>query len=597
MPGRNGRSLGPKHFDQNSSLNWVFEMEPDTLESTKVVETSQPDASVPMEVDRGTYVRVPLTRTEFVLVYAGLLLAILLAALDQTIVATALRTIVNDFGHQELIPWIGSAYLLTAAPLGTLYGKFADIFGRKWVFVFAITIFETGSLICAVSNSMVVLIVGRAVAGIGGGGIFALVLIIISDIVSIRDRGKYQGLIGATFGLASVIAPLLGGAFSDNGLWRWCFFINLPLGAITLMTVIVFLKFPSEEGSIIEKIRRIDFVGASLLFAAILCLVTPLQLGGSVWDWNSAQVIAMLILSAVLFALFSYVEIKFAKEPVVPPSIFINVSVPVLFVISICVGAAFLSGVYYLSLFFQVVYGDTATQGGLALVPFVFGLVISSVSSGLVVSKYGKYVLFFYAGPLIIAAGITATSFLDSSSVLIEQIAFLFIFGIGVGCLIQTRVLALQSIVPLQMIAISTAVLQTCNTLGSTIGISITGTIFNNVVAANIANKEELQQFISQFNARGFSVGQADVAEILSLLAAAVPYYPKNNETLAAIYNATLATAKSQLIDGFTGAYKIAYLCLLPYTAVILLLAVFVKQVDLGGQRGKVAETVATEAA
>ncbi|KAJ3348027.1 hypothetical protein HDU83_001620 [Entophlyctis luteolus] len=538
----------------------------------------QPDAPVSAEVDRGSYVRVPLTKTEFALVFAGLLLSILLAALDQTIVATALQTIVKDFGHQELIPWIGSAYLLTAAPLGTLYGKFADIFGRKWVFVFAITIFEVGSLVCGISSSMVVLIVGRSIAGIGGGGIFALVLIIISDIVSIRDRGKFQGLIGATFGLASVIAPLLGGAFSDNGLWRWCFLINLPLGAITLATVIVFLKFPSEKSSIKEKIGRIDFIGAALLFAAVLCLVTPLQLG-------------------VLFGLFGYVEIKVAKEPVVPPSIFINISVPVLFVISICVGAAFLSGIYYLSLFFQVVYGDTATQGGLALIPLVFGLVVSSILSGVLISKYGKYIHFFYIGPVIVAAGIVATSFLNSTSFLIEQIVFLFIFGIGVGCLIQTRVLALQSIVPLEMIAISTAVLQTCNTLGSTIGISITGTIFNNLVISNNADKAELQQFISQFIAEKISVGQADVSEILNLLNAAAPYYPRNNETLAAVYNATLATAKSQLIDGFTGAFKIAYLCLIPYTAIVLLLAVFVKQVDLGGKKVQETEVAATELA
>ncbi|KAJ3387979.1 hypothetical protein HDU84_000370 [Entophlyctis sp. JEL0112] len=557
----------------------------------------QPDAPVSAEVDRGSYVRVPLTKTEFALVFAGLLLSILLAALDQTIVATALQTIVKDFGHQELIPWIGSAYLLTAAPLGTLYGKFADIFGRKWVFVFAITIFEVGSLVCGISSSMVVLIVGRSIAGIGGGGIFALVLIIISDIVSVRDRGKFQGLIGATFGLASVIAPLLGGAFSDNGLWRWCFLINLPLGAITLATVIVFLKFPSEKSSIKEKIGRIDFIGAAVLFAAVLCLVTPLQLGGSIWDWNSPQTIAMFVLSVVLFGLFSYVEIKVAKEPVVPPSIFINISVPVLFVISICVGAAFLSGIYYLSLFFQVVYGDTATQGGLALIPLVFGLVVSSILSGVLISKYGKYIHFFYIGPVVVAAGIVATSFLNSTSFLIEQIVFLFIFGIGVGCLIQTRVLALQSIVPLEMIAISTAVLQTCNTLGSTIGISITGTIFNNLVISNNADKAELQQFISQFIAEKISVGQADVSEILNLLNAAAPYYPRNNETLAAVYNATLATAKSQLIDGFTGAFKIAYLCLIPYTAIALLLAVFVKQVDLGGKKVKETEVVAAELA
>ncbi|KAJ3282648.1 hypothetical protein HDU79_009766 [Rhizoclosmatium sp. JEL0117] len=475
---------------------------------------------------------------------------------------------------------------MTAAPLGTLYGKFADIFGRKWVFVFAITVFEIGSLLCGAATSMEFLIVGRAIAGVGGGGIFSCVLIIISDIVSIRDRGKFQGLIGATFGLASVIAPLLGGAFSDNGLWRWCFYINLPLGAITLFTVIAFLNFPPEEGSLNEKIGRIDFLGAVVLFAAILCLVTPLQLGGSLWDWNAPQTIALLVLSVVFFAIFAYVELKIAKEPIVPASIFINSSVPSLLAVSICLGAGFLSGVYFISLFFQVIFNASATQAGLEIIPVVVGLVIMSISSGLYVSKVGKYRHFLFIGPVVMAGGMVAISFLNGDSPVVQQILSLLLFGLGCGSLIQIRILALQASVPRELIAIATAVSQTCNSLGSAIGISITGTIFNNVVTSNTVNDNELQYFVSQFITRGIPAKTSEVLQLLELLQGTAQYYPKNNTAAAAVFNATLNAAETELKNGFNGAFKTAYLALLPYPVIIFTLALFIKQMDISKAAG-----------
>ncbi|KAJ3131011.1 hypothetical protein HK100_006984 [Physocladia obscura] len=532
-------------------------------------------------------VKVPLSRTEFILVYIGLLLAILLFGLDQTIVATALRAIVDDLGQQELISWIGSAFLLTAAPLSTLYGKFADIFGRKWVFVSAIFIFELGSFICGISNSMTMLIIGRAVAGIGGGGIFSLVLIIISDIVSLRDRGTYTGIIGASTGLSSVIGPLIGGALSDHGLWRWCFYINLPLGAITLATVIVFLKFPPVEGSIREKINRIDFIGAALLLAAIVCFLTPLQLGGSSWNWNSGQTIGMFVGSAVLFALFVYIELKVANDPIVSARIFVNPSVPLLLIISLVLGAGFLAGIYYISLFFQVVYGDSATNGGVAIIPAVFGLVVLSVVSGIIASKTGKYVQFLRFGPIIMAVGIVLISLFDGSTSIVVRIISLFVFGLGVGALIQINTLALQCSVPHELIAIATGVTQTCNTLGRAIGIAITGTIANNIIVSDQAGDTDLQYFISKFIDSGISVDPTNTLSILALLENSAAYYP-NNTAAAAIYNSTLAKATDELINGFTDSFKISYLSLLPYPIVIFILSWFVHQFEMGAKSAEV---------
>ncbi|KAJ3124469.1 hypothetical protein HK100_011231 [Physocladia obscura] len=517
-------------------------------------------------------VKVPLSRTQFILVFVGLMLGILMAALDQTIVSTALKAIVADLGHQELVPWIGSAYLLTAAPFGTMYGKFADLFGRKWVFVFALVVFELGSFLCGIAPNMSVLIFGRAVAGVGGGGIFSLVLIIISDIVSIQDRGRFQGMIGACFGLASVIGPLVGGAFSDKVSWRWCFYVNLPLGAITVTTVVIFLRFPIPEGNLADKFKRIDFLGTATLFAAIICLITPLQLGGSVWNWNSPQVIVLFILTPIFFGLFAYTQFKISAEPIVPASLFSNSSVPALLGISFCVGAAFFAAVYYISLFFQVVSGDTATQAGIQTIPLVFGVVTLSVSSRIYISRTGNYKRLLIIGPVFMIIGASLTATLDSSSVQVQKIFYLFIFGVGAGSMIQTRILGAQASVPPKFIAIVTAVSQTGQTLGGAFAVSISGTIFNNIVSSDIANYPVLVKAIGELKAVNITVDPTSVLALSEIL-----------QTSTIVTNGTLAN--ENLIEVFNHAYKTAYFTLLVYPALILVLVLFVEQFNFGPKR------------
>ncbi|KAI9329806.1 major facilitator superfamily domain-containing protein [Zopfochytrium polystomum] len=509
------------------------------------------------------------------MVFVALLLAILLAALDQTIVSTILRVVVADLGHQELISWIGSAYLITATSFSLLYGRMSDIFGRKWVFIFAIAVFEIGSAICGAANSMELLIVGRAIAGVGGGGIFSLVLIIITDIVSIADRGKYQGMIGAVFGLSSVIGPLIGGGFADNGLWRWCFYINLPVGVITMAFVIFVLNLEAPTGSVADKIRQIDFLGTCIVFIGVTCFVTPIQLAGSTWEWSSPQTIALLVVSVLLLLAFMYVQTKVAKNPIVPPSILMNSSVPAFLVIAFSLGAAFFSAVYYIALFFQVDYGVSATAAGLNTIPLIFGVVLLSISSGQIVSRTGKYVHFLYIGGVLVSAGLIATSFLTPSSSLAARVCFLLILGVGCGSLIQIRIIGLQASVDLPKIAVVTAVSQFMQTLGGAFGIAITGTMLNNVLSAQIDSHPTLIRVLESSPALS-AIPRTQVVVLREALVAAA--------ASGAVPNA--AEALVELLDSFTMAYANIFRLLLLFSGAILVAAPFVKPAQIRGAHG-----------
>jgi EmrB/QacA subfamily drug resistance transporter len=428
-------------------------------------------------------VPAPMTQREVLVVIGGLMVGLFLAALDQTIVATALPTIVGELGGIEQYSWTVTAYLLTATASTPLYGKIGDLYGRKSVFQAAVVIFVLGSLVSAVATTMGVLIVGRAVQGLGAGGLIALTLAIVGDIVSPRERGRYQGLFGAVFGISSVLGPLLGGFFTESMSWRWVFWINVPLGLVALLTIQRTLHLPKKR---VE--HSIDYVGAALIVGAVSAILLVTVWGGNEYAWTDPFIVGLAVLGVALIAVFVAWELR-VPEPLLPMRLFTNPVFSNTSAVSFLFGISFFGGIIYLPVYLQVVRGYGPTASGLLLLPLVLGIFITSTGSGLLITRTGRYKVFPVAGLGIIAAAMFWLSTLEVDTPMWNVSLRIFILGFGLGLVIQTLVVAVQNAVAPRDLGVATSSNTFFRSMGGAIGTAVFGSVLTATLTTSLADR------------------------------------------------------------------------------------------------------------
>jgi EmrB/QacA subfamily drug resistance transporter len=405
-------------------------------------------------------------------VFGALMLGMFLAALDQTIVSTALPTIVGDLGGLNHLSWVVTSYLLASTASTPLYGKLGDMYGRKPVFLAAILIFLGGSMLSGLSQSMGELIAFRALQGIGAGGLMVGAQAIIADIVPPRDRGRYMGLIGAVFAVSSVAGPLLGGFLVESISWRWVFYVNMPIGALAVLVVgfRLHLHTPSQR-------RSIDYLGAALLSAGVSALILVTTWGGNEYAWGSAQIVGLGLAGVALIATFIRHERR-AAEPIIPLALFSSPVFRVATSLGFLIGLAMFGAIIFIPLFLQLVYGVSPTSSGLRMLPLMLGLLGASVVSGRVISRIGRYKAFPVAGTAITSLGMFLLSRLEVDTAPWLASVYMLVLGIGIGLVMQVIVLVVQNDAPARDVGVATSTATFFRSMGGSLGVALFGAIF-----------------------------------------------------------------------------------------------------------------------
>ena len=489
-------------------------------------------------------------RRRLMVVFGALMLAMLIAALDQTIVSTALPTIVGDLGGLTQLSWVVTAYILTSTISTPLYGKIGDLYGRKRIFQGAIVIFLVGSMLCGLSQNMAELIGFRALQGVGAGGLFVGSQAIIGDIVSPRERGRYMGYFGAVFGLATVAGPLLGGFLVDHATWRWVFYINVPIGIAALIATGLVLHLPRQR-----REHRIDYVGASLLGAGVTCIVLLTTWGGTEYPWASPQSLGLGLGALVLLGTFIQVERR-AVEPILPLQLFRNSVFAVTNAAGFIIGLALFGSIVFLPQYLQIVKGDGATNSGLLLVPMMVGLLITSIVSGQLISRTGRYKIWPILGTAVTVVGLFLLSTMGAATPAVVTAAYMVVLGLGLGGVMQVLVVVVQNSVTQKDIGVATSTATFFRSMGGSIGVPIFGAIFSNVLIAKLVT-----DLPKGFHLGGLSGGIGNASpQVLDKLPAAI---------------------HSGVVHAFSQSLGSVFLAGVPFAVIAFVLVCLIKEVPL----------------
>ena len=502
----------------------------------------------------------PMTHKQILTVMFGLMTGLLLAALDQSIVSTALKTITVNLGGLNHYTWVVTAYLLTSTASTPLYGKVSDLYGRRQVFQFAIVTFLIGSFASGAATNMTQLIAFRALQGLGAGGLMSLTFVIIGDVVSPRERGRYQGYFGAVWGLATVAGPLLGGFFSDHAKvlgvtgWRWIFYINLPLGIIALIITSAVLHIPK-----IHRDHKVDYFGALILILGVCALLLGISVYAPENGWLTAKTLLWIAAGIVLFAIFLFNQAK-AAEPILPLRLFKNHTFNITSLLAFLVGAAMFGAIVLLPLYFQLVKHNSATLSGLKLLPLMFGIISASISSGKWITKHGKYKVFPVVGMVLMTVALFGLVALNETTAFYVIGILEFLLGAGLGLSLQNVVIALQNSLDIKDMGVGTSLNTFWRSIGGTLGVAIFGSIYASKLAGYVTSGVS-------------SLGKSNPAA----LAGATPQSLaalKNNPGV--IKNFTPALQKT-ILHSYVEAFHIVFISAAPVTAIGFLVALALK--------------------